>query len=56
MTAKQAQFSRDVDLWETNRMLTSGVAQRTETDMDFDESDQVGNLNFFANELNYHLD
>ncbi|WWC95470.1 hypothetical protein V866_002334 [Kwoniella sp. B9012] len=39
-TARQAQFNADNDLWETNRMQTSGVMQRGGVDMDFeDDSD-----------------
>ncbi|KAJ3087689.1 Pre-mRNA-splicing factor ATP-dependent RNA helicase PRP16, partial [Quaeritorhiza haematococci] len=41
MTARQAQYNRDNDLWETNRMLTSGVVQRAESSMDFDEEDET---------------
>ena len=33
--------SQDNELWETNRLLTSGVVQRTEFDEDFDESDEA---------------
>ncbi|KAJ3203043.1 DEAH-box RNA helicase prp16 [Dinochytrium kinnereticum] len=38
-TAKQAQYNRDNDLWETNRLLTSGVAQRIEADQNEDDSE-----------------
>ncbi|KAJ3102519.1 DEAH-box RNA helicase prp16, partial [Phlyctochytrium planicorne] len=38
-TARQAQYNRDNDLWETNRLLTSGVAQRTEADLNEDDSE-----------------
>ncbi|KAI8835127.1 P-loop containing nucleoside triphosphate hydrolase protein [Chytridium lagenaria] len=38
-TAKQAQYNRDNDLWETNRLLTSGVAQRAEADSNEDDSE-----------------
>lgn len=41
MSARQMQRQKDVDAWETNRMLTSGVAQRREMDHDF-EDDQEG--------------
>lgn len=34
MTARQAQLSRENDMWERNRMLQSGIAQRTEVDLD----------------------
>ncbi|KIR34642.1 pre-mRNA-splicing factor ATP-dependent RNA helicase PRP16 [Cryptococcus deuterogattii 99/473] len=36
-TARQAQFNADNDLWETNRMQTSGVLQRGGVDDDFDD-------------------
>jgi pre-mRNA-splicing factor ATP-dependent RNA helicase DHX38/PRP16 len=41
MSARQVQKQKDVDAWETNRMLTSGVAQRRDMGADF-ESDQEG--------------
>ncbi|KAJ3290354.1 DEAH-box RNA helicase prp16 [Borealophlyctis nickersoniae] len=41
MSARQAQYNRDNDLWETNRMLTSGVVQRRETDADFDDDTEA---------------
>ncbi|KAG8991813.1 DEAH-box RNA helicase prp16 [Tulasnella sp. JGI-2019a] len=41
VSAKQAQYNRDNDLWETNRMLTSGVAQRKELDMDFEDESET---------------
>ncbi|EPS44650.1 hypothetical protein H072_1345 [Dactylellina haptotyla CBS 200.50] len=34
MSARAQQKQRDVDAWETNRMLTSGVAQRADIGMD----------------------
>lgn len=40
VTARAAQKQRDNDAWETNRMLTSGVAQRRDHDVDFDEDDE----------------
>ena len=40
-TARQQQKQKDVDAWETNRMLTSGVAQRRDLGQDF-EDDQAG--------------
>ncbi len=39
MTARAAQKQKDNDAWETNRMLTSGVAQRREHDVDFDDDE-----------------
>ncbi|KAG8888201.1 DEAH-box RNA helicase prp16 [Tulasnella sp. 332] len=41
VSAKQAQYNRDNDLWETNRMLTSGVAQRKELDLDFEDESET---------------
>ncbi|KAK0730627.1 P-loop containing nucleoside triphosphate hydrolase protein [Lasiosphaeris hirsuta] len=41
MNARQLQKQKDVDAWETNRMLTSGVAQRRDLGQDF-EDDQEG--------------
>ncbi|KAK8849593.1 hypothetical protein IAR55_004928 [Kwoniella newhampshirensis] len=39
-TARQAQFNADNELWETNRMETSGVMQKGGVDADFeDDSD-----------------
>ncbi|KAI9350480.1 P-loop containing nucleoside triphosphate hydrolase protein [Zopfochytrium polystomum] len=37
VTARQAEYNRDNDLWETNRMLTSGVVQRAEARFDADD-------------------
>jgi pre-mRNA-splicing factor ATP-dependent RNA helicase DHX38/PRP16 len=37
VSARQAQYNKDNEMWETNRMLTSGVFQRTEVDTDFDD-------------------
>jgi len=38
---KAMQRKRDNDAWETNRMLTSGVAQRRDQSGDFDDQDDV---------------
>jgi pre-mRNA-splicing factor ATP-dependent RNA helicase DHX38/PRP16 len=37
MNLRQLQYNKDNELWETNRMLTSGVVQRSQVDTDFDE-------------------
>jgi pre-mRNA-splicing factor ATP-dependent RNA helicase DHX38/PRP16 len=42
MTARAAQKQRDVDAWETNRMLTSGVAQRRDFGNGGLEDDEEG--------------
>ena len=41
-SARAAQKQRDVDAWETNRMLTSGVAQRRDYDAGGVEDDDDG--------------
>ncbi|CDZ97652.1 pre-mrna splicing factor [Phaffia rhodozyma] len=40
VTARQAQYNADNDLWEKNRLHTSGITSRESVDMDFeDDSD-----------------
>jgi hypothetical protein len=42
VSARAQQKQKDVDAWETNRMLTSGVAQRADyLDDDFDDEEEV---------------
>ncbi|UYV65977.1 DHX38 [Cordylochernes scorpioides] len=41
MSAQQHQHHKDNEKWETNRMLTSGVVQRTEYDEDFEEDNEA---------------
>ena len=42
ISARAQQRMKDVDAWETNRMLTSGVAQRADVDtMDFDDEEET---------------
>lgn len=41
LTAKAAQKQKEVDAWEANRMVTSGVAQRRDQGQDFDDEDSV---------------
>ncbi|KAH9931272.1 P-loop containing nucleoside triphosphate hydrolase protein [Fomitopsis serialis] len=40
ISAKQAQYNADNDLWEANRMLTSGVATRKTIDLDFEDESE----------------
>ncbi|EIW86276.1 hypothetical protein CONPUDRAFT_45914 [Coniophora puteana RWD-64-598 SS2] len=40
ISAKQAQYNADNDLWEANRMVTSGVAQRKNLDLDFEDDSE----------------
>ncbi|KAF8736643.1 hypothetical protein AX14_014214 [Amanita brunnescens Koide BX004] len=37
ISARQAQYNADNDLWEANRMVTSGVATRKAIDLDFED-------------------
>lgn len=41
MSAQQRQINKDNELWERNRMLTSGVVQSLEIDPDFDEESEA---------------
>ncbi|GLB36636.1 putative helicase associated domain (HA2) Add an annotation [Lyophyllum shimeji] len=40
ISARQAQYNADNDLWEANRMLTSGVATRKAVDLDFEDESE----------------
>ncbi|KAH8108469.1 P-loop containing nucleoside triphosphate hydrolase protein [Phellopilus nigrolimitatus] len=40
ISAKQAQYNADNELWETNRMVTSGVATRKALDLDFEDDSE----------------
>lgn len=51
MTAKAAQKQREVDAWETNRMLTSGVAQRRDDMGDFEDDDQTTRVHLLVHDL-----
>ncbi|KAI8922743.1 P-loop containing nucleoside triphosphate hydrolase protein [Entophlyctis helioformis] len=41
ISSRQAQSNRETEMWETNRMLTSGVVQRTSVDHDFDDDSEA---------------
>ncbi|KAI8825388.1 pre-mRNA-splicing factor ATP-dependent RNA helicase PRP16-like protein [Chytriomyces cf. hyalinus JEL632] len=49
ITARQAQYNRDNDLWETNRMLTSGVVQRM--DHSTEEEDLESRVHILVRDL-----
>ncbi|OAX83710.1 hypothetical protein ACJ72_01931 [Emergomyces africanus] len=51
VSARAAQKQKDVDAWETNRMLTSGVAQRRDYDADFDEDDEATRVHLLVHDL-----
>ncbi|KAI0935709.1 hypothetical protein AcV5_004052 [Taiwanofungus camphoratus] len=40
ISARQAQYNADNDLWEANRMLTSGVATRRTVDLSFEDESE----------------
>ncbi|KAJ3499894.1 hypothetical protein NLJ89_g10030 [Agrocybe chaxingu] len=40
ISARQAQYNADNDLWEANRMVTSGVATRKAIDLDFEDDSE----------------
>jgi pre-mRNA-splicing factor ATP-dependent RNA helicase DHX38/PRP16 len=41
LSARQAQYNKDTEMWEASRMLSSGIAQRREVDTDFDDENEV---------------
>lgn len=51
ITAKAAQKQRDVDAWETNRMLTSGVAQRRDQGADFEDDEETTRVHLLVHDL-----
>ena len=51
MTAKAMQKQKDVDAWETNRMLTSGVAQRRDHAQDFEDDDDSTRVHLLVHDL-----
>lgn len=51
MNARQIQKQKDVDAWETNRMLTSGVAQRRDLGQDFEDDMEVNRVHLLVHDL-----
>lgn len=49
--ARAVQKQKDVDAWETNRMLTSGVAQRRDYDADFEDDDDSTRVHLLVHDL-----
>jgi len=49
--ARQVQKQKDVDAWETNRMLTSGVAQRRDFADDFDDDEDSTRVHLLVHDL-----
>jgi pre-mRNA-splicing factor ATP-dependent RNA helicase DHX38/PRP16 len=52
ISAQNAQRQKDTDAWETNRMLTSGVAQRRDyTRDDFDDDEDAKRVHLLVHDL-----
>jgi len=51
ISARAAQKQKDVDAWETNRMLTSGVAQRRDYNADFDDDEDSTRIHLLVHDL-----
>ncbi|KAI1004527.1 Pre-mRNA-splicing factor ATP-dependent RNA helicase [Podosphaera aphanis] len=51
MSARATQKQKDVDSWETNRMLTSGVAQRRDFGENFEEDDEAMRVHLLVHDL-----
>jgi pre-mRNA-splicing factor ATP-dependent RNA helicase DHX38/PRP16 len=51
MNARQLQKQKDVDAWETNRMLTSGVAQRRDMGGDFEDDMDSTRVHLLVHDL-----
>lgn len=51
MTARAAQKQKDVDAWEANRMLTSGVAQRRDHAQDVEEDEEATRVHLLVHDL-----
>ncbi|KAL8866599.1 MAG: hypothetical protein Q9174_006205, partial [Haloplaca sp. 1 TL-2023] len=51
VSAKAAQKQKDVDAWEVNRMLTSGVAQRRDHAGDFDDDEEATRVHLLVHDI-----
>ncbi|KAI0143627.1 P-loop containing nucleoside triphosphate hydrolase protein [Xylariaceae sp. FL1272] len=51
MDARQLQRQKDNDAWETNRMLTSGVAQRRGLGDDFEDDEEATRVHLLVHDL-----
>lgn len=51
MNARAVQKQKDVDAWEANRMLTSGVAQRRDRNVDFDDDEEGTRVHLLVHDL-----
>ncbi|KAL8423551.1 hypothetical protein RB596_003675 [Gaeumannomyces avenae] len=51
MSVRALQKQKDIDAWETNRMLTSGVAQRRDLGADFDDDEEATRIHLLVHDL-----
>lgn len=51
VSARAVQRQRDVDAWEVNRMLTSGVAQRRDHEMDFEDDEEATRVHLLVHDI-----
>ena len=51
ISARAVQKSRDVDMWETNRLLTSGVAQRRDHEADFEDDEEATRVHLLVHDI-----
>ena len=51
VSAKATQKQKDVDAWEVNRMLTSGVAQRRDHEADFDDDEEAMRIHLLVHDI-----
>ncbi|EHL03375.1 P-loop containing nucleoside triphosphate hydrolase [Glarea lozoyensis ATCC 20868] len=51
ISARATQKQKDVDAWETNRMLTSGVAQRRDFGDDFEDDEEATRVHLLVHDL-----
>ncbi|EJD44265.1 hypothetical protein AURDEDRAFT_125294 [Auricularia subglabra TFB-10046 SS5] len=51
ISARQAQFNADNDLWEANRMMTSGIASRAALDLSMMDDDSESTVHVIVHDL-----
>ena len=51
VNARAVQKQRDLDAWEANRMLTSGVAQRRDYDNDFEDDEEATRIHLLVHDI-----
>ncbi|KAG7005984.1 pre-mRNA-splicing factor ATP-dependent RNA helicase prp16 [Physcia stellaris] len=51
VNARAVQKQRDLDAWEANRMLTSGVAQRRDYENDFEDDEEATRVHLLVHDI-----